>query len=79
MRHLPGMLVKPHSEARGLKLLDDCWCRQWNDSSMLVDESEFLTVVSSYDMSRRNIVMCLRRDMSLVFLDDWDVNEVTCG
>lgn len=46
---------------------------------MLVDESEFLTVVSSYDMSRRSIVMCLRRDMSLVFLDDWDVNEVTCG
>lgn len=46
---------------------------------MLVDESEFLTVVSSYDMSRRSIVVCLRRDMSLVFLDDWDVNEVTCA
>ena len=79
MRHLPGMLVKPHSEVRGLELLNDCWCRQWNVSSMLVDESEFLTVVSSYDMSRRSIVVCLRRDMSLVFLDDWDVNEVTCA
>lgn len=73
------MLVKSHSEVRGLELLNDCWCRQWNVSSLVVDESELLTVVSSYDMSRRSIVVCLRRNMSLVFLYDWDVNEVTCA
>lgn len=71
------MLVKPHSEVRGLEFVRDCWYRLWDNPP--VDASEFLTVISSYDMSRRSIVVCLRRDMSIVFLDDWDVNEVRCA